>query len=200
MVKGDKAPRGFRTVFQSEWTELGPLGRTVLIALAVSAVVALVLAVAIPHHVEHHLIEGEIRSIARIAGDMAKADLIPPNLDDSAPMAALDESVRVNLLGSDTVRVKVWAPDGTVAYSDESALIGQSFPLSDDRIDAFNGQSRVEEPDLLLPENAYERTLPPLREFYIPVADDTGLVVSVFEVYRLVEPIEATVGNIQRYV
>ena len=30
-------------------------------------------------------------------------------------------------------------------------------------------------------------------------ADETGSVVSVFEVYRLVEPIEATVGNIQRY-
>jgi signal transduction histidine kinase len=200
MVKGDREPRGFRTVFQSEWTELGPLGRTVLIALAMSAVVALVLAVAIPRQVEHHLIDGEMRSIARIADDMAEAGLIPPDLDDRAAMVALDESVRVNLLGSDTVRVKVWSSDGTVAYSDESDLIGQSFPLSDDRIDAFNGQSRVEYPNLSLPENMYERTLPPVREFYVPVADETGSVVSVFEVYRLVEPIEATVGNIQRYV
>jgi signal transduction histidine kinase len=199
MVKGDTEPRGFRTVFQSEWTELGPLGRTVLIALAMSAVVALVLAVAIPHQVEHHLIEGEIRSIARIAGDMSDAGLIPPGLDNPAAMAALDESVRTNLLGSDTVRVKVWSPDGTVVYSDATELIGQRFPLSDDRIDAFNGQSRVEDPDLSLPENAHERTLPPVREFYVPVADETGSVVSVFEVYRLVEPIEATVGNIQRY-
>lgn len=199
MAKGDSEPRGIRTVLQSEWIELGPLGRTVLIALAMSAVVALVLAVAIPHQVEHHLLEGEIRSIARIAGDMADANLIPPDTDNAVAMAILDESVRVNLLGSDTVRVKVWAPDGTVVYSDATELIGQKFPLSDDRIDAFNGQSRVEDPNRSLPENVYERTLPPIREFYIPVADETGSVVSVFEVYRLVEPIEATVGNIRRY-
>ncbi len=200
MVTSEGEPRGFRTVFQSEWIELGPLGRTVLIALAMSAVVAMVLAVAIPRQVERHLIDGELRSIARIADDMADAGLIPPDLDDSAAMTALDESVRVNLLGSDTVRVKVWALDGTVAYSDESDLIGQSFPLSDDRIEAFNGHSRVEDPDLSLPENAHERVLPPVREFYIPVADKTGSVVSVFEVYRLVEPIEETVGEIRRYV
>jgi two-component system NarL family sensor kinase len=200
MTEGDTEPRGFRTVFQSEWTELGPLGRTVLIALAMSAVVALILAVAIPHQVEHHLLEGEIRSISRIASDMADIGLIPPDTDNAVTMAVLDESVRTNLLGSDTVRVKVWSPDGTVVYSDATELIGQSFPLSDDRIEAFNGQSRVEEPDLTLPENVYERTLPPAREFYIPVADESGSVVSVFEVYRLVEPIEATVGNIQRYI
>jgi two-component system NarL family sensor kinase len=199
MVDGDSEPRGIGTVLQSEWTELGPLGRTVLIALAMSAVVALVLAVAIPHQVEHHLLEGEIRSIARIAGDMADANLIPPDTDNAVAMAVLDESVHVNLLGSDTVRVKIWSPDGTVVYSDAAELTGLSFPLSDDRIDAFNGQSRVERPNLSLPENVFERSLPPVREFYIPVADETGSVVSVFEVYRLVEPIEATVGNIRRY-
>jgi two-component system NarL family sensor kinase len=199
MVDGDSEPRGIGTVLQSEWTELGPLGRTVLIALAMSAVVALVLAVAIPHQVEHHLLEGEIRSIARIAGDMADANLIPPDTDNAVAMAVLDESVHVNLLGSDTVRVKIWSPDGTVVYSDAAELNGLSFPLSDDRIDAFNGRSRVESPNLSLAENVFERSLPPVREFYIPVADETGSVVSVFEVYRLVEPIEATVGNIRRY-
>ncbi len=185
---------------RSEWTELGPVGRTVLIALGMSAGVALVLAVSIPHQVEQHLIDGEIRSLTRIVDDLADVGMIPPDVDDLDAMAALDEAVRVNLLGSETVRVKVWLPDGTIAYSDEPDLIGTNFPLSDDRIDAFNGQPRVEVPDLSLPENAHERNLPPLREFYVPVKEDSGSVVSVFEVYRLAEPIEATVRNIQRYV
>jgi signal transduction histidine kinase len=106
----------------------------------------------------------------------------------------------LDLLGSDTVRVKVWLPDGTIAYSDEPALIGTNFPLSEDRIDAFNGRPRVEFPDFALPENLYERALPPVREFYIPVTDDSGSVPAVFEVYRLSEPIETTVGNIRRVV
>ena len=185
---------------RSEWTELGPVGRTVLIALATSAVVALALAVSIPHQVEHHLIDGEVRSLTRIAGDMADAGMIPPDPDDPVALAVLDEAVRVNLLGSDTVRVKVWSADGTIAYSDEADLIGSNFPLSNDRIDAFNGKPRVETPNLSLPENVHERALPPVREFYVPVTGDTGSVVSVFEVYRLAEPIETTVGNIQRYV
>ncbi len=200
MVDGQTKPRGVPAVFQSEWVELGPMGRTVLVALAVSGVVAVLLAVAIPHQVKHDLIDGETRSLVRIAGDMAETGVIPPRADDPVALAVLDEAVRASLLGSDTVRVKVWSPDGTIVYSDESDLIGVTFPLTEDRVDAFNGHPRVDDPDLSLLENVYERTLPPVREFYIPVANETGSVVSVFEVYRLADPIETTVSNIQRYV
>ena len=79
-----------RTVVRSEWTELGPLGRTVFIALGMSAVVAVVLAVAIPQHVEQHLIDGEVRSLTRIAEGMAEMGMIPPDMDDPAALAALD--------------------------------------------------------------------------------------------------------------
>ena len=185
---------------QSEWRELGSLGRAALIALAMAGLVALILAVAIPRQVEAHLIAGEIRSLTRIADDMARDGLIPARSGDSNALAGLDHEVRADLLGSDTVRVKVWLPDGSIAYSDEAELIGATFPLSEDRIDAFNGQPRVDDPDLILMENAYERTLPPVREFYIPVEDASGSVFAVFEVYRLAEPIETTVANIQRYV
>jgi signal transduction histidine kinase len=57
-----------------------------------------------------------------------------------------------------------------------------------------------EVPDLAKPENAYERDLPPLHEFYIPVVGRSGEVTAVFEVYRLKEHIESTVGDVRRYV
>lgn len=200
MTGASRVSAWFRPLVQSEWAEIGRLGRTALIALGMSAAVAVVLAMAIPQQVERHLIDGEIRSLTRIAGDLEELGMIPPDVNDPAALAVLDELVRVNLLGSDTMRVKIWLPDGTIAYSDQPDLIGLIFPFSQYRIDAFNGQPRVETPDLLRDENAYERDLPRLREFYIPVIGDSGSVVSVFEVYRLAAPIEDTVGNIRQYV
>ena len=200
MAETNRVSRRLRPLVQTEWSELGPLGRTALIALGMSAAFAVVLAVAIPQQVERHLFDGEIRSLTRFVGDLEELGMIPPDVNDPVALALFDEVVRVNLLGPDTVRIKVWMPDGTIVYSDQPNLIGLSFPLSEALIDAFNGQSRVEPPDLLLPENVFERDLPPLSEYYIPVEGDTGSVVSVFEVYRFAAPIESTVANIQRYV
>ncbi len=170
-----------------------------MIALGMSAVVAVVLAVSIPQQVERHLIDGEIRSLTRIAGELADQGMIPPDTGDPEAMAALDEAVRRSLIGSEIVRVKIWLSDGTIAYSDEPGLIGKSFSLSDNVKAVFNGRPHVELVDLAEPENAYERGLPPLREFYVPVTGDSGSVV-IFGAYHLAEPIEATVGNIRRYV
>jgi len=117
----------FRALVQSEWAEIGGLGRTALIALGMSAAVAVVLAVAIPQQVERHLIDGEIRSLTRIAVEMEELGMIPPDVNDPVALAVLDELVWVNLLGSDTVRVKIWLSDGTIAYSDQPDLIGSSF-------------------------------------------------------------------------
>jgi signal transduction histidine kinase len=164
-----------------------------------SAAVAVVLAIAIPQQVERHLIDGEIRSLTRIAGDLADQGLIPPDTEDPVAMAAIDEAVRRSLLGSDIVRVKIWLSDGTIAYSDEPGLIGKNFPLSEEVKEVFNGRPHVEFVDLSEPENAYERGLPPLREFYVPATGDSGSVV-IFGAYHLAEPIATTVGNIQRYV
>ncbi|MEA1903433.1 MAG: ATP-binding protein [Actinomycetota bacterium] len=188
-----------RTVVRSEWSELGTMGRSALVALGVSAIVAVVLAVSIPRQVERHLIQGEIETFTRIAQGMADEGMIPVASNDTQALAELDEMVRTRLLGSNTVRVKVWAPDGTITYSDASDVIGQTFPLSEDRIEAFQGETVSETPDLSLPENAYERTLPPVHEFYIPVYGESDTVEAVFEVYHLVEPIETTVGNVRRY-
>jgi hypothetical protein len=144
-----------------------------------SAVVAVVLAVAIPQQVEQHLINGEIRSLTRIAGELADQGMIPPRADDPKAMAALDEAVRGSLVGSDIVRVKIWLSDGTIAYSDEPGLIGKSFPLSDSVKEVFNGRPHVEFVDVSNPENVYERGLPPLREFYIPVLGSAPATASM---------------------
>lgn len=200
MVEADEPSRGLWTVVRTLWSELGRAGKTVLVVLGMSALVALVLGVAIPRQVEQHLIDAEVRKLTRIVGDMADAQIIP--LDPAKPnaMIALDNAVRLTLLGSDTVRVKLWLLDGTIIYSDEPSLVGASFSLSERLVSAFNGHGRVGTPDLSLAENKYERGLPPLREFYVPVTDKSNSIVAVFELYHLDEPIKMTVANIQRLV
>jgi len=200
VAERDDLSRGLWAVVRAMWSEIGPAGKAVLVALAMSAVVALVLGVAIPRQVERHLIDAEIRKLSRIVGDMADAGIIPTDPSQADELNALDEAVRLNLLGSDTVRVKVWLADGTILYSDEPALVGAKYPLSEERIDAFNGVNSVDIPNLSLLENEFERGFPPLRELYVPVEGDSGSIEAVFEVYHLAEPIETTVGNIQQLV
>ncbi|GBE25805.1 sensor histidine kinase LiaS [bacterium BMS3Bbin02] len=200
MAQGNGSSRGLWTVVRALWSEIGPAGKAVLVALAMSAVVAIILGVAIPRQVERHLIDAEVRKQTRIVGDMVDAQIIPLEPPTPEALAILDNAVRLNLLGSDTLRVKLWLPDGTIIYSDEPALIGKRFGLSEDRIAAFNGHARVEIPDLTVPENEYERDLPPLRELYVPVFGESGSIEAVFEMYHLAEPIETTVENIQRLV
>lgn len=63
----------------------------------------------------------------------------PTSLLDGADGAAapLDRVVRDVVIGDEIVRVKIWAPDGTIVYADEGHLIGRTFPLSQDQRDAL---------------------------------------------------------------
>jgi signal transduction histidine kinase len=200
MTNSDATRRSLRYILRSEWTELGALGRTALIATAVSALVAVALAVAIPNQVQRHLIDTEVETLTATADELTALGAISTGLPDVEVLEELDDAVRLNLLGAGTIRVKVWLPDGTIAYSDEAALVGQRFALSDSVLEAFTGTAAVSEPDLSRPENAFERGHPALREYYLPATTDSGAIVGVFEVYQLADHVNGVVGAVRRYV
>src|SRR4051812_17193920 len=56
---------------------------------------------------------------------------------DSDALAELDDVVQAQVLSDSVVRVKIWAKDGTILYSDEPALIGQKFALGAEELDLF---------------------------------------------------------------
>src|SRR4051812_29411309 len=58
---------------------------------------------------------------------------------DPKAVAKVDRVVRTHVLRDPVVRVKVWAPDGTIAYSDEHRLIGNRYPLGEDEQAALRG-------------------------------------------------------------
>ena len=186
-------------VVRVEWSELGPIGRTTLVALVFATIVAVVLAVSIPRLAKRYLMEAERDSLVRAVDDLTDLGLIP---NDSAALdlEALVQDMAMRLPGREVVRVKIWTPDGKVIYSDAGVLVGNTFPLSDPVRAAFAGEPQGRGADLEQPDNIADRGFGELSEFYIPVRDAQGEVIVVYEVYERAGPVAHTVGDIRRYV
>jgi signal transduction histidine kinase len=108
---------------------------------------------------------------------------IEPNLSDSladSDRSALDEfdgAVRPSVVRDPVVRIKIWTPDGRVAYSDEPRLIGSRFAVDDHQDRALRtGQAIASLTDLNRPENRYELALSrgQLLEVYLRVHTPSG--------------------------
>jgi signal transduction histidine kinase len=86
-------------------------------------------------------------------------------------------------------RIKIWAPDGTILFSNDLAQVGLSPEPEEDLLEAFEGEVASEISDLDEPENASERRLADqLFETYVPVridgVGDSSDVDAVIEVYQ----------------
>jgi len=127
--------------------------------------------------------------IATITADAAVEPALDDALLDGDPDAIvqLDRVVRSQVIRGSLVRVKIWAADGTIVYSDESRLIGERFELDDEAIDVLEGrqtESKSEISDLSGPENRYEDSATKLLEVYMPIATPGGDTL-LYEAYFL---------------
>ena len=106
---------------------------------------------------------------------------------DPAAIGALDIIVRQRILNNNVVRVKLWGvtgSSGTVIYSDEPRLIGQSFPLDGPELAALSGGAvDAGVSDLTDAENQYERSFGKLLQVYLPVRTPGGTPL-LFETYQ----------------
>ncbi len=99
---------------------------------------------------ERVLIEGRLVQAAGLQDGVLRGD--------KQALAKLDDIVQSEILGESVVRVKLWARDGTILYSDEPALIGQKFELGPEEQELFEkGGADADLSDLDEPENRYER-------------------------------------------
>jgi signal transduction histidine kinase len=109
-----------------------------------------------------------------------------PGAVDRYDRLALDR-----LLVRDVQRIKIWAEDGTIVYSDEVRLIGDRFPLGDEEHQTLlRGGSDAEVSDLTRPENRYEPKGEGLVEVYTQIHAPQGQPL-LFEAYYSVAGIEA---------
>ena len=105
---------------------------------------------------------------------------------------ALDGLLSGTPLGRQVVAFKLWAPDGSVLYSTNPALIGRKFELTPALASAFAGKVHSEITDLSDPDNEFERERwSRLIETYAPLrAQDTGTIIAVSEFYQTTDEVE----------
>src|SRR4051812_41833622 len=131
---------------------------------AVTAFLAVVLigvgGVVVIRHVARDEALREAREFSRVAGRGIAEPLVTPGVlrGDPAALARLDRAVHRRILGGGVVRVKIWAPDGRIVYSDAPRLIGMRYRLgADERKALRTDRVYADASDLSRPENRYDR-------------------------------------------
>ena len=102
---------------------------------------------------------------------------------DQEAIDEMDTTIRGQVLPETAVRVKLWDETGRILYSDEPALIGESFPLPAHEREAFESNEAIARvTDLDEPSNRLDNGFGKLLEVYVPVETATGERL-VFESY-----------------
>ncbi len=181
----------------------GPSVRGAIARFAVAGLVALAALALVGGLVLRNLSETEAIDDARRLATLAGRGVVEPQLTDAAligrppaqaarDLAALDLAVQERVLSDEVVRVKIWAPDGTIVYSDERRLMGRRYPLGEDEQEALStGTTDAELSDLSKPENIYERDDGSLLEVYLPIRTPGGRL-ALFELYQRQSAIDAS--------
>ena len=106
---------------------------------------------------------------------------------------ALDALLKDTPLGRKVVAIKIWAPDGTIVYSNKKDMIGRKFPLSSRLQAALRGEISAEFDELHDDENKLERQLGvPLFEIYSPIiGTSSNRVIAVAEFYEEAAQLQA---------
>ena len=110
---------------------------------------------------------------------------------DAGAVDRLDRTVLRRLLVADVARIKIWAEDGTIVYSDQTRLIGSSYDLGEEELAVIaDGSIEADESDLTKPENRFERAYGGLLEVYTRIRSPEGEPL-LFEVYYSAAGIKA---------
>jgi two-component system NarL family sensor kinase len=131
---------------------------------------------------------------ARTLTNLEASDVIGPLLTDAAlrpgpQQEALDAVVRGRVLGTHIVRVKIWAGDGLILYSDDHTLIGQRFALGpDERTVVGKDLTSAEVSDLTAAENVEEKRFGKLLQVYrgFRTPEGTPLLVETYQPYSVI--------------
>src|SRR3954470_4812037 len=123
----------------------------------------------------------EATNDAKRVTSIVATGIVEPKLSDGLlrgdpkAVAAVDRAVRTHVVRDPVVRVKIWAPDGTIVYSDEKRLIGTRYPFGADEKAALRGDGvEAEVSDLARPENRYERAQKKLLEVHLRSQTPSG--------------------------
>ncbi|GAB3877076.1 sensor histidine kinase [Terrabacter terrigena] len=108
---------------------------------------------------------------------------------EPGPTGTLDYLLRSRMKDGSIVHMKIWTQEGRVLWSDETDLVGDTFPLDPDVAELFGSENvTAAVSDLSKAENAEERGSGELLEVYAGLHDAEGVPL-VFESYWTADPL-----------
>jgi signal transduction histidine kinase len=131
-------------------------------------------------------------SVSPLAQDLKHSDTLP-----AERAAVLQAMLADNALGQRIVSIKLWKPDGLLAFADNPGIVGQRFPVTEGLREALRGRIVAELDDLEEDESADERQLGlSLLEVYSPIRDAwSGQIIGVAEFYENATELKATLAD-----
>jgi signal transduction histidine kinase len=115
----------------------------------------------------------------------------------STEIAVLDAFLATSPLADRIRSLRIWTPDGRIAYSPDSSLIGRAYPVEGHLAEAMGGEIVANMDDLSGAENAWERERwSRLLEIYIPVRErGSERIMGVAEFYLPPREIDRQVAD-----
>jgi len=181
------------------WTVTRPVLQFALVGLVAVTIVGVATAVASRRIGEREAIT-DARTTTLLKAQTVVEPVVTDGLATGQPDAVrrVDRVVRRNVLDDSLIRVKIWARDGTIVYSDEPRLVGTTYTLGQEELAALDsGVIEAEVSDLSKPENRYERNRKKLLEVYLPVRTPSGDRL-LFEAYYRYDAVSASGNRIWR--
>jgi diguanylate cyclase (GGDEF)-like protein len=178
---------------------LGLVGKFAVVSLVPIMLLGIVLA---------HVLRAEIRQRALVNARQSAAlldqSLVQPRLTASdltnglsaTRVRTLDRALQASLAGKQIARIKVWNRDARAVYATDHAIIGHTFPASDELRKALSGNTASEVSNLRAAENAGDRRFGQLLEVYTPLRFSAGgPPAGAFELYLPYSPIQAAIKH-----
>jgi diguanylate cyclase (GGDEF)-like protein/PAS domain S-box-containing protein len=115
---------------------------------------------------------------------------------------AIDDELEQLVASGKILRIKVWAPDGTVVASDLADLRGRTFEIDDDLEEALDGEIETGFSEGTSEENVFEHGLADqFLEMYLPIRlPGSDEVVGAYEIYQDAALIQGQIDQTRRDV
>jgi len=183
-----------------------PSPEVVVLGLAAGLVIATAVAISanVASHLEEAATDEAVSSVKAVVhayvDPLLSMDLL--GTPDAATAASVNSQLEKLVGTGQIVRIKVWAPNGTVLFSDLPALRGRHFEVDEDLGDALKGETIADVSSASASENIFERGLAPrLVEVYLPIVDKAGgKPVGAYEIYQDATQLEGVIAATRRDV
>ncbi len=175
-----------------------------VVSFVVMALIAFALTVVLSNAIRSRAVDALVdEAVAESSGRLLNV-ITPADLE--VPMTGerydeFHEFVQESIVSERIARVKLWAKDGTVIYSNDPASVGAKFPNNENLLKALRGENASEIKMPEDPENERERFLGTLMEVYTPIIfPGTTEPQGVWEIYQYYQPTAQLISDLRHRV